>query len=367
MGVKEYMPLEEIRANILYNYPYKASDIIPVKFKDTDKQRAVYRFECDDGPKCLKKVYFDEANLLFIYSVMQWFSKCGIGVPALLPTKSGGRFVRYNDSLFIVTEWIEGRKCDYDLEDDIRGAARNLGRMHRCSYDFMPIEGSLIRKDDNNWYKTYNRRLLQIIQFSNHSISTKDPMFKLFIENFDYFYERAKHAVHVLNLIDNSALMEPAEKHNTICHLDYVNKNLIFTDNGDIYVIDFDKSKVDIPIHDIGTFLKRILKRKTTSWDYNILLLTLENYEKERELSLTEFLGLFAFLEFPQKYWKISRDYFNNRKQYNKKLLLPMLKKTCLQKDDHFDFCNKFQKYIENRFNISLDERGHISSRNVPN
>lgn len=354
MELKEFMPVQSIRTNILSHYPYHVYEIIPIKFKDTDKQRAVYRFETDDGPKCLKKVYFDEANLLFVYSVIQWFYNCGINVPKLLPTKSGGRYVNFNNDLFIVTDWVEGRKCDYDTDDDICKAAENLGKMHKCSYNFKPVYGSFIRKDDADWNKTFRRRYLQLLQLSNEAFTCKDEFSKIFLGCFDYYYERASHAVSVLNLVNSKILMSPVNDHNTICHLDYVNKNLIFTYTGELYVIDFDKSKIDIPIHDLGTFLKRILKRNSTCWDFDILIKTLENYEKQRKLSIEEVLGLFAFLEFPQKYWKLSRDYFNNIKGCNRKLFISMLKKVSEQKEGHKEFCKKYQSFIKERYNVKL-------------
>lgn len=355
MSHKEYMPVENIKKYILSHYPYVIYDIIPIKFKDTDKQRAVYKFESSDGPKCLKKVYFDEGNLLFVYSVIQWFCSRGIKVPKLLPTKSGGRYVNCNNSLFIVTDWIDGRKCDYDIDNDVCLAAKNLGKMHKCSYGFKPIDGSFVRRDATEWYKTFNRRYLQLLQFSNTATVHKDDFSKKYMNTFDYYTERARHAVNVLSMVDDRELMSPAQKLNTICHLDYVNKNLIITDTGDLFVIDFDKSKIDIPIHDLGTFLKRILKRNKTCWDTNILTMVIANYEKERELNLTEFLGLFAFLEFPQKYWKVSRDYYNNRKDCNKKMFTNLLARVNEQVDDHYVFCKIFQSYIEDRFHIDLN------------
>lgn len=355
MGSKEYMPEDSIRKYILSNYPYRVYEITPIKFKDTDKQRAVYKFESSDGPKCLKKVYFDENNLLFVYSVIQWFYSCGIKIPKILPTKSGGRYVNYENNLFIVTDWIEGRKCDYDSNDDIPIISQNLGRMHRCSSNFIPIAGSFIRRDDTDWYKTFSRRYLQLLQFSNSAVTAKSDFNRKYLNSFDYYNERASHAIKILSMTDPDEFMYPARIHNTICHLDYVNKNLIFTYSGELFVIDFDKSKIDIPIHDLGTFLKRILKRKNTSWDYDILLSALTSYEKERILTKTEFLGLYAFLEFPQKYWKISRDYFSNRREYNKKLLISMLSKVNEQVKDHDDFCRKFRSYIEARFHINME------------
>jgi CotS family spore coat protein len=354
MSFKEFMPVDEIRNKILSKYPYIIYDITPIKFKDTDKQRAVYRFESNAGPKCLKKVYYDKENLLFVYSVIEWLYQSGINVPRLLPTLSGGRFVKYKNNLFIVTDWVEGRKCDYDMDEDVCAAAENLGKMHKSSYGFKPIRGSAIRWEDPDWYKTFCKRFLQLLQFSNTAYKVKDNFSSIYLDNFEYNFVKAKHSIEVLNGIELERLSEPLKKYNTVCHLDYVNKNLILTDQGSVCVIDFDKSRNDMPVHDIGTFLKRILKRKNTSWDFSILIKTIENYEKQRRLSLIEHTALFAYLEFPQKYWKVSRDYYNNRGQCNKDMYISMLEKTCQQQEEHNEFCRMFQDYVEQKFKISL-------------
>lgn len=353
MVYKEFMPLEEIRENILSKYPYKISDIIPVKFKDTDKQRAVYRVESDRGTKCLKKVYYDENNLLFVYSAIEWLYRHGIDVPHLLPTSSGGRYVNYKNNLFILCDWIDGRKCDYDLPEDICAASENLGKIHKISCGFKPIEKSFMRIEDPDWYKTFNKRFLNLCQYYNAALRYNDEFSSIYLQNFDYFFSRARHSVYLLNKIDAEVLSAPL-KYNTLCHLDYVNKNLIVAGSGKLYVIDFDKCRIDIPVHDLGTFLKRILKRKTTSWDFTILTMTLEHYQKERELSITELIALYAYLEFPQKYWKISRDYYNNRDVCSKSMFISMLGKNCQQMDDHNEFCDKFQDYIDKKYNLSL-------------
>ncbi|HBM81265.1 MAG TPA: CotS family spore coat protein, partial [Clostridiaceae bacterium] len=97
MGIKEYLPHDVINKAILSNYSFKVYNILPIKFKDTDKQRAVYKIETDAGPKCLKKVYFNEASLLFVYSVMEWLFNAGINIPTMLPTKHGGRYIKYKN------------------------------------------------------------------------------------------------------------------------------------------------------------------------------------------------------------------------------------------------------------------------------
>ena len=60
------------------------------------------------------------------------------------------------------------------------------------------------------------------------------------------------------------------------------------------------------------------------------------------------------YLAFPQKYWKISRDYYNNINKCNKNSFLMLLKKACENTDYHLDFINQLKEHIENKFNTKI-------------
>ncbi len=100
---------------VLKEYNIRADSIELVKAKATAKDRMVYKINTDSQSYCLKKVYYDEETLLFIYSSIIWLNLHNISCPTLLPTTSGGRYFKYNNMLFILTPWIDGVKCDYDI------------------------------------------------------------------------------------------------------------------------------------------------------------------------------------------------------------------------------------------------------------
>jgi CotS family spore coat protein len=318
----EFMPVEEIINNVLSEYNMKIYDIENVKFKDTDKQRAVYKITTDKGQKCLKKVYYNEAALLFIYSVIEWLNAKGIFCPRMIPSRKGLRYVKYNNNLFILTDWIDGRKCNYDNIDDISAAAFNLAFLHKCSYGFYPIDGSYIKKADTDYCQSYTKHFKQLLELSNTSFSVKDKFSKIYLEHFDYNIEAARESIYLLSKIDITVPLGDEVSMNAICHLDYVNKNIIFTPEGKLCIIDFDNTCIDMPVHDICGFLRRILKRESTPWDFNIFKTAVESYSSVRELSKKEFIMILAILMFPQKYWKISRDYYKNRNQCNKEAFI---------------------------------------------
>lgn len=335
-----FMPFEEIKKNILSKYNIVIFDLESIKFKDTAKQRAVYKVNTDKGIKCLKKVYYDKETLFFIYSIIEWLNSKGVFCPRLLATSRGLKYVEYMGNYYILTDWIDGRKCDYDNIEDIKIAAEKLAQIHKTSYKFTSIKGSKIRTEATDYYKSFNKHFLQLLELSNNAFMIGDKFSKHFLEHFDYNISMAKESIYMLSQIDFSKPIGDEVSQNAICHLDYVNKNLIFTPDNKLYIIDFDRAAMEMPIHDIFYFIRRILKRENTSWDFDIYKTAIDSYENIRPLSQNEKLAIYALLMFPNKFWKVSRDYYKNRHQCNKEAFISILKKVTRQQEEHELFCN---------------------------
>jgi CotS family spore coat protein len=345
-----YMPIEELKNNILNQYKLSIYEIESIKFKDTEKQRAVFKISTDKGPKCLKKVFYDKENLLYIYSVTEWLNVNQINCPKFINTLSGHKYVNYKNSLFILTDWIEGRKCDYNNSEDIFKMADNLGRIHKCTAGFVPISGSKSKNADNTYYTNYIKHFYQLLEFWNRANFYKDTFSDIYMELFDFNYNLSKESIRIINNIDFSVPIGDAVSNHAICHLDYVNKNIIFNKDNLIYTIDFDNARLDYPVHDICYFLRRILKRDETAWDFDLFKKTIESYENIRALSYNEYLVILALLMFPQKYWKLSKDYFKNRTICNPLPFIHAIEKISEKQTEHEVFCNLLKIDIENKF-----------------
>ena len=85
--------IDNIKKYILPKFLLQDATITMVKFKDTDKQRAVFKISCNNKNYCLKKVYYDEENLLFVYSAMEWLYRNNVMVPKLLPSIDNNRYI----------------------------------------------------------------------------------------------------------------------------------------------------------------------------------------------------------------------------------------------------------------------------------
>ncbi len=339
---------DNIKKYILPYYNLEYATVTQIKFKDTEKQRAVYKVETDSNCYCLKKVYFNMKNLLFVYSAIEWLHRNDIRVPRILPTYNGNRFVEKDNMLFILNTWIDGEKCDYDNIENIVDSSSNLAKMHSVCKNFYPIEGSELRKGYDDIYASTTKHFEQLLNSSNLAFKYKDKFSKIFLQSFDTKIKLAKLALQTSSTINKNKL----EK--SLCHGDYVNKNIIFDKENNIWVIDFDKCKMDYCIHDISYYLRRLLKRDNTKWDLEIAVNALNNYESIRELSFDEYKYLLVYLSFPQKYWKISRDYYNNINKCNKNSFCKLLSRTTTKNDSQLDFCIEFKAYIENKFKCKI-------------
>ncbi|KGM97898.1 spore coat protein, CotS family [Clostridium novyi A str. 4552] len=336
---------ENMKKSVLPYYNLDNAEVTAIKFKDTAKQRAVYRITTDKKEYCLKKVYFGKKELLFVYSAIEWLYRHDINIPRLLPNSSCGRFVEYNNMLFILTPWIDGVKCEYNYEEHITKSCSNLAKIHKRSFDFFPIAGSTYRKGCGNLYKSMSKHFDNLLLNSNYAFKYRDYFSKSFLNKFNEGIILAKNSTEALSRVNFSNLKT------SLCHMDYVNKNLIFDKDDNLWIIDLDKCRIDYCIHDLAYFFRRLLRRYETNWDLDILLLCLDSYEKILPLNVDEYNYLLGYLSFPQKYWKLSRDYYKNIKKCNKKAFVNMLSKASRDFDKQIMFSNKFSDYINKKFN----------------
>ncbi|MBP2033050.1 CotS family spore coat protein [Clostridium algifaecis] len=339
---------ENVKKYVLPYYNLQDSELIKIKFKNTDKQRAVYKVNCMNKSYCLKKVYFDEPELLFVYSAIEWLYRNNINVPKILPTVKHSRFVKYEDMLFILTPWILGEKCSYDNAKHMNAAILNLSNIHKVSSNFKPIYRSANRKNFEHIHLSFEKHLNQLLICSNSAFKYNDNFSNLFLQNFNINYMLAEISIKISETINYNNL------HSSLCHLDYVNKNIIFDNSQNIWVIDFDKCTRSYCSHDISYFLRRFLKRTNTNWDFNTAVDCLKIYDNNFSLNLDDYKYIISYLSFPQKFWKISRDYYNNINKCNHNSFFYLLKKASGNNMNQLEFIIDFGKYICKKFKTQI-------------
>ena len=339
---------EIIKQNVLPHYNLQNSQISLIKFKDTNKQRAVYRIDFKEKSYCLKKVYYNMKDLLYVYSAIEWLYRNHIRVPKLLPTIDNNRFVSYEDMLFILTPWIEGEKCSFDNINHVICSVKKLSIIHSISRDFQPILGSSLKEGYDDYYISTLKHFQDLLKTSNEAFKYKDTFSRQFISAFDINLRLAKISLDISNKIDNTDLSK------SLCHGDYVNKNLIFPSDLDPWIIDFDKCQTDYSARDLAYFMRRLLKRENTKWNLDLALSILKTYNEYCPLTESDLRYLISYICFPQKYWKISRDYYKNINKCNKSAFLTLLSNATSKTNLQYDFAVSIVDEVQKEFDTTL-------------
>lgn len=333
-----------VKDNILPLYNLQHASIEQIKVKNTEKQRAVYKITYNNISYCLKKVYYDEDNLLFVYSAMEWWYLNNINLPKLLPTINKNRFVKYNNMIFILTPWVSGVKCDFDNTDNILKSASNLANMHKCSYNFYPIEGSNQKQGYDNIYITITNHFHKILTCYNEAVQKrKDTYSKLFLSCFEANSSLAKFSSDIASSINFDNLTK------TLCHGDYVNKNILFEDDK-LWVIDFDNCCYNYLSQDISYFLRRLLKRNSTRWDIQTAKDVISTYNDINPLNCDDAKYILAYLCFPQKYWRISKDYYSSTKKFSNSWYIESMENIVDKTENQLEFASELEYFMISKF-----------------
>lgn len=347
---EDLLSIENMKTFILPHYDLQSANVTMVKFKDTDKQRAVYRVDFENKSYCLKKVYYDEPNLLYVYSAMEWLYRNNLNVPKLLPTKSKLRYINYMGMLFILTPWVDGIKCDFDNNYHMTLSSKALANLHKASKNFVPISGSCNRIGYDNYHTSINKHLEQILISAKQAKRHNDRFSKIFLNNLDVNLELARLSSEISSTIDCNTLSK------SLCHGDYVNKNILI-ENSKVWVIDFDKCKMDYCSHDIAYFLRRLLKREDTNWDIDLTLSIINNYIKVNPLTSSDLKYILSYISFPQKFWKISRDYYKNIKRCNKNAFISLLEKGMDRTENQLKFIKEMMLILERDYHVNFKSK----------
>jgi Ser/Thr protein kinase RdoA (MazF antagonist) len=123
------------------------------------------------------------------------------------------------------------------------------------------------------------------------------------------------------------------------CHHDPAPRNLI-RHGGELTLIDFELSGVDLFIHEVTSLLNRCLE--ANQWNEDIFGLTLGAYQMERRLSSLEIKLLPYFLLFPQKFWRICRQRYDEDLKWTEKRFARRFHQIINQESNRVNFLKRW-------------------------
>lgn len=284
-----------------------------IKIENIKPNKGVYLLKTDKGLKCLKKINYGTQKLLFVYGAKEHLMKNGFPrVDRYCVNTEGNPYALVNEDIYTLSGWIEGRECDFKSKDDLVKAAKSLAYMHIASKGYEPPENSKLKTDLGRWPSLMEKRVrsLDKMRDMGRKKGNKGSFDLNYTKTVQFYKDLGKRAINVLESSMYMDLCRITEEEKGFCHHDFTYHNIIIDKEDNVNVIDFDYCKREIRTYDISAFMIKVLKR--VNWDIEHAQLIIDSYNDVSPLEEAEYRVLFAFLLFPQRFWRLSNRYYYN-------------------------------------------------------
>lgn len=313
-----------------------------LKIESIKPNRGVYYLKTNKGNKCLKKIDYGIQKLLFVYSAKEHLiSKEFTKVDRYCLNIEGNPYALVNEDIYTLSEWIEGRECNFHENEDLTNASQTLAILHEKSKGYEPPENSKLKTDLGRWPHLMEKRVRSFEKMRDMARKKGNKaQFDLnYIKNYDFFKQIGLKAIKILNTSEYMNLCKKTEEEKGFCHHDYTYHNIIIDSENQVNVIDFDYCKREVRVYDLSNYMMKVLKR--CDWDIKYAKLIIDSYNKISPLEEYEYRVLYAFLLFPQRFWRLCNRFYYNEVNWGQST-----------------FNNKIQELIDERekFNKFIDD-----------
>ncbi|EYE89780.1 hypothetical protein Q428_00330 [Fervidicella metallireducens AeB] len=320
-------------------FGFRIIEIIPM--------RGVYLLKTDKGDKCLKKVNYGLQKLMYLYNAKEHIIKNGFkNIDMYLLTPTGVPYALVNDDVYVVTEWIDGRECDFRDEEDLKQASKLLGEFHLLARGFIPDESVRMRNDIGKLEKTLEKRLSTLNKMRDMARKNKrkTDFDIMYLSNVDFYIKLGQQALNTLDIEAYNRVCQAALEDNVLCHHDYTYHNIIMGNDGQNYIVDFDYCKAEIQIYDVSTLMVKSLKR--LEWNPETAKAILEAYSQVKPITSDELNILKTLLVFPQRFWRLANRYYYKESRWNTDTFSKKMSEIINEREQYMNFIENIDSIL---------------------
>ena len=320
-----------------------------IKIESIKPNKGVYQLKTNKGVRCLKKISYGTQKLLFVYGAKEHLYNNGFkNIDWYYLNTEGKAYALVNEDIYTLSEWIEGRECDFYNDEDLILATKALANFHIASKGYEPSENSKLKSDLGRWphlmekrIKSFDKMKEMVRKKKNH----KGEFDLSYIKSVDYYKTLGKKALEILGDSNYYNLCKDTEEEKSFCHHDFTYHNIILGEDNSVSVIDFDYCKRELRTFDLANFMIKVLKRR--EWDFDIAKAIIDNYNEVSPLREDEYKVLYAFLIFPQRYWRICNRYYYNEVNWVQNTFNKKMEELIAEQDKFEVFMKSFKEYFE--------------------
>lgn len=276
--------------------------------------RGAVMLDTDKGLKVLRPTQAGEQRLEFEDSVKQYIRNTGkLCVDTVCRTREGKLFAEnsYGDR-FCIRDWYYGEECSLKQEEHCLTATDTLNCFRELAYGFVMEEGHRIyeRLPLSEQFTKRARELKRVRSYIREK-KQKSEFEVYYLKLCDGYYEQALAAAEYIKSGSE------AEAESQLIHGNFSYHSLLTDSPGgaECFVLTaFDKAGFGQPVSDFYYLLRKTMEKN--DWDCNLgRNMILRYLQRSKEAEKEERL-LKAQIMFPEKFWKITNYYYNNRKTW---------------------------------------------------
>lgn len=316
--------MDDRRLEVLTQY-----DLI---IKNCGNVRGAVLLDTDCGLKILRPSQAGEQRLEFEDAVKQYIrKKGGLCVDTVCRTKEGKLFAEnaYGDR-FCIRDWYYGEECSLKQEEHCFTAIDTLNRFQELTADFEMEDGYRIyeRLPLAEQFTKRARELKRVRSYIREK-KQKSEFEVYFLKLCEGYYEQALAATEYIkagtdqgcgaklihgNFSYHSLLTDSPDSAGSFAGAGCFAGAGVFAGAGFFALTSFDKAGFGQPVCDFYYLLRKTMEKN--DWDQSLGGRMLQHYLKKSGQPEEEARLLKAQIMFPEKFWKITNYYYNNRKTW---------------------------------------------------
>lgn len=300
----------------------------------TYRVRGAAILETDEGPKLLIACNSGESRLEFEDTLKQQMRQNGyFNVDCFVRNSAGA--ISSADSMgerFLIKDWFIGEECNIKKQDKIIMAVNNLAALHNamegieCQGDLKPYH---LQQKQPEVFDKRTKEMKRVMTYVRNR-NLKSIFESNYLNMCDEFYEEAMAAGRMLRELPYDMMYDCAVSSGCVCHGCYNHHNILIinqcssgsrvmaaelsADTSEFATTNFEKAVYGIPITDLYQFMRKVMEKM--DWDIDIGNQMINEYDSVRTMNAEEKKLLSILLLYPEKFWKITNFYYNNKKSW---------------------------------------------------
>lgn len=279
-----------------------------------------------NGTKMLKKAKRDEAKIQFAASAYEYLAEQGFtDISKINKTLSGQYIISYNNSKYLLMDFVRGKLMEIKTQRDAAKAAKALAMLHKAGEGFVPVQGSHSRVDWGRWMDKFKANAINIKKYQNNLQDKKElsKFDKLYLKYAGEYYQKMFNAYLTLRNFGYLAKVQQAMQQNQLVHKEFRRHSLYMTDNNEVFVSNMENCAFDIKEVDIADLMESLSGKNKAEQ----VIAALKAYSDIIKLDRSSIKLIQGFLLEPKRFYKVIEKYYGRKKNFTEAELVNKLER----------------------------------------